>query len=135
MDYFHGIAINAKKEVLTDMSSITNTIVSTTVNTVNSGNISGGSVSIPYFSYQSVQGKFNSKTTANTTADTTIQTSTTHTHIWTFQLKGQGKDLFRVILDDNFLILDGDDIAGYATRNGGYMDCSVTKNITRNISN
>ena len=66
---------------------------------------------------------------------TTTRTSTTHTHIWTFQLKGLGKDLFRVALGENFAIVDGDEMAGYAERNGGYMDCGVTKNVTRNISN
>jgi len=54
---------------------------------------------------------------------TTTRTSTTHTHIWTFQLKGLGKDLFRVALGENFAIVDGDEMAGYAERNGGYMGC------------
>lgn len=110
MDYFHGIAINAKKEVLTNMSSETDTNVYGS----SSGDIVYG-------------GRINT--------NTTTRTSTTHTHIWTFQLKGQGKDLFRVALGENFAIVDGDEMAGYAERNGGYMDCGVTKNVTRNISN
>lgn len=129
MDYFHGIAINAKKEVLTDMSSVTNT----TVNTVNSGDVSSGGLGYPFLPINpfAVRGSFNS----NTTTNTTTKTSTTHTHIWTFQLKGQGKDLFRAVLDKNFLILDGDEMAGYAEKNGGYIDCGLTKNITRKVSN
>ncbi|WP_177387767.1 hypothetical protein [uncultured Campylobacter sp.] len=114
MDYFHGIAINAKKEVLTNMSSETNTNVY--------GSSSGDIV-------------YGGRINTNTTAHTTTRTSTTHMHIWTFQLKGQGKDLFRVALGENFAIVDGDEMTGYAERNGGYMDCGVTKNVTRNISN
>ena len=114
MDYFHGTAINAKKEVLTNMSSETDTNVY--------GSSSGDIV-------------YGGRINTNTTAYTTTRTSTTHTHIWTFQLKGQGKDLFRVALGENFAIVDGDEMAGYAERNGGYMDCGVTKNVTRNISN
>ena len=114
MDYFHGIAINAKKEVLTNMSSETNTNVY--------GSSSGDIV-------------YGGRINTNTTAHTTTRTSTTHMHIWTFQLKGLGKDLFRANLDKNFLIVDGDEIAGYAGKNGGYIDCGLLKNITRNVSN
>ena len=114
MDYFHGFAINAKKEVLTNMNSVTNTNVYSS----SSGRI------VEYGSISS-----------NTSSHTTTRTSTTHTHIWTFQLKEQGINLFRVALGENFAIVDGDEIAGYAERNGGYMDCSVIINITRNISN
>lgn len=129
MDYFHGIAINAKKEVLTDMSSVTNT----TVKTVNSGDVSSGGLGATILPINrfTVRGSFSS----NTTTNTITKTSTTHTHIWTFQLKGQGKDLFRAVLDKNFLILDGDEMAGYVEKNGGYIDCGLTKNITRKVSN
>ena len=75
MDYFHGIAINAKKEVLTDMSSVTNT----TVKTINSGDVSSGGLGATILPINpfAVRGSFSS----NTTTNTTTKTSTTHTHI------------------------------------------------------